>query len=691
MNKKKTILMLSSLSVLAFGSLLAVGAKAPEGVRASDGNATGTTPVTTLTNGGFETGDLTGWEVVSGDAFTADAIADAQGKYWDVRPFYAEGTKMLSGFKTGENKVGVLKSEQFLVKGDDNGNSYVSFMLGGGAHPESIYVKLLNDEGQEVVRQANVYFSDPALAQGMITYFLNVSDHIGDVLEFWIVDEWTGGNYGALQADNFRVNLSEETVLSDIEDLRAFAETVDDPYQGGVTKTAYVNLYNNLMTYPIAGEAPVVKQVDGYAVVAEIMPGTIDIDLYLGQIEATDDYTLSTNLTRVVTGARKNGSPFTYDDPHAIVLDIGTYEFDVLVGDGFKTSSTIIKITVSSEAQYPSQIVNGGFELGNLTGWEVVSGNVNSNSAVITGADWSMSGSTVPYNKEGTYHFDGWQAWGVEPDGYSLRSTTFTLSGTGFISFRIGGGPAARLHVKSAETGQAIATYTNTSFKDVHFPSIANGCMLATMSKYIVDLSAHLGKNLYIEIEDVANSGAWGVAFFDEITTYYEDVPTFGFDVVSQYANGRTEYAAIPNNYIAGSNATVSAAYTFLEKYFDTFRALGKNFTYCDAQNVYDGTLEGLYQEYLTLGSEAKAIVDATADFNYVGAAITSEITTDCTVGESLANYARIRQTDASGNALFQGAMADDNTLIAILSCSGLAVLGLLAGGIVLCKKKKAN
>ena len=279
----------------------------------------------------------------------------------------------------------------------------------------------------------------------------------------------------------------------------------------------------------------------------------------------------------------------------------------------------------------------------------------------------------------------------AKAEGYAIKSSNFTLGGSGFISVRMGG-RAAKVNVYTVGENQLIKTVTNTAYSGDSFPSVASGNRQGTMVKYLIDLSEHLGKNLYVELEDDGSMpNDWAVAFFDEVVTYYEEVPAFGVDVLTQNKLGTIEHAAIPNEFEPGANTLVNTAYTFLEKYFDTFRALGKNFTYCDAQNVYDATLETLYQEYLTLGSEAKAIVDATKDFNYVGAAITSEITTDCTVGESLANYARIRQTDASGNALFQGAMADDNTLIAILSCGALAVLGLLAGGIVLCKKKKAN
>ncbi len=696
MNKKKTILMLSSLPVLAFGSLLAVGAKAPEGVRASDGNATGTTPVTTLTNGGFETGDLTGWEIISGDVWsdTRSVISAATGStYWTGRHVFMDGEYALSTFYI-EDLTGTLRSETFSVIDEDgDGRSFVSFMLAGGKDQNNFYVAINDAEtGSELIKQSNVYFSDPALAQSLITYIVEVSDYIGKNLYFTIVDNPSSDAFKAVIVDDFEINLEEDDILAKIAELREFADTTAsaDP----TAQPAYQNLYYNQMRFPsLGGDAPVIADVDGYALDIQLTPQTINLHDYLAQIEVIDDGTSRNELVETIEGATKDGSPYSLEglDLSALVLEDGTYEFTVGYADAAgQKSTTKIRFYVSSDVNYGNEIVNGDFETGNMDGWTVSKGKVDVSAAVIS--DSYYWAEQVPYNQHGSFHFDGWKANTVEAEGYAIKSSNFTLGGSGFISVRMGG-RAAKINVYTVGDDQLIKTVTNTAYSGVEFPSVAKGNRQGTMVKYLIDLSEHLGKNLYVELEDDGSmSSDWAVAFFDEVVTYYEEVPAFGVDILTQNKNGSTiEHAAIPNEFEPGAHSSVNIAYTFLEKYFDTFRALGKNFTYCDAQNVYDGTLEGLYQEYLTLGSEAKVIVDATADFNYAGAAITSEITTDCTVGESLANYARIRQTDASGNGLFQGAMADDNTLIAILSCGALAVLGLLAGGIVLCKKKKAN
>ena len=169
------------------------------------------------------------------------------------------------------------------------------------------------------------------------------------------------------------------------------------------------------------------------------------------------------------------------------------------------------------------QILNGDFETGDLTGWEVASGDVAINGAVISAQ--TFWGEGLPYNNGGLFHFDGWSANNVESASYALRSETFTLGGSGRISFKLGGRSAV-LRVYT-ETGTLVAEYGNTMFAVGSFPHVDEGCRLATMTTYVADLSEHLGETLYIEICDVAlEEGVdWGVAFFDDIVTYYEVAP----------------------------------------------------------------------------------------------------------------------------------------------------------------------
>ncbi len=164
------------------------------------------------------------------------------------------------------------------------------------------------------------------------------------------------------------------------------------------------------------------------------------------------------------------------------------------------------------------QILNGGFD---LTGWTVDGGRVHTDSAV--SSETTFWGEDISYNQGGNYHFDGWQAQFAEEETYALQSSLFTLSGSGYISFKMGGRSAVFEVYK--KDGTRIAVYENTAFSDEHFPHIDEGCMLATMQTYVADLSEYIGEELYIRILDGKEGGDFGIAMFDDIVTYYETAP----------------------------------------------------------------------------------------------------------------------------------------------------------------------
>ena len=64
----------------------------------------------TIINGGFETGDLTGWTVIAGDAFNEDVITTIETFWSGEIPFSQEDNWHLYGLcydeKIVENKVG---------------------------------------------------------------------------------------------------------------------------------------------------------------------------------------------------------------------------------------------------------------------------------------------------------------------------------------------------------------------------------------------------------------------------------------------------------------------------------------------------------------------------------------------------------------------------------------------------------
>ncbi|WP_086074337.1 GH32 C-terminal domain-containing protein [Paenibacillus camerounensis] len=189
----------------------------------------------------------------------------------------------------------------------------------------------------------------------------------------------------------------------------------------------------------------------------------------------------------------------------------------------YQESNTVARLT-AADAVY--EMVNPGFETGDLTGWTVTKGNAFGPDSVSGDPTWWAE--QIPYNQEGTYHLNGWKydesATGV------LRSSTFELGGSGWISFKLGGGKnpdKVYVNIIEADTGQVVARYGNSAFADTGFPNPAQGMRLANMEQYKADLSGHLGEKLYIEIVDNATAD-WGLIFADAFNMYHESEPAGG-------------------------------------------------------------------------------------------------------------------------------------------------------------------
>ncbi|GEM_PF-5514045 len=176
------------------------------------------------------------------------------------------------------------------------------------------------------------------------------------------------------------------------------------------------------------------------------------------------------------------------------------------------------------------QIKNGDFGTGDFSGWTVQKEGMTGG---IINAD-TYWGEKLPFNNNG-YFLSGFDTGIAEADSWSVRSSAFTLSGSGYISVRMGGNAAA-LKIFKAD-GTLIGTYKPNHFSDANFPFEGDGegkGSWACMRTYFIDLSGHIGEELYLELHDTG-SGAWSHAFFDEVITYYGTAPDIenGYDTVT--------------------------------------------------------------------------------------------------------------------------------------------------------------
>ncbi|WP_373229357.1 GH32 C-terminal domain-containing protein [Cohnella sp.] len=160
---------------------------------------------TTITNPDFETGNLTGWTMVSGDAFNnLDVTTD--GSSWQG-PFNHNGTYHMWGHKDGgDTQVGVMKSTTFTL----GGSGWIDFLIGGGKSDTNLYAALVRASDGAELMKATGYDHE-----SYTRVFWDASAHLGEQVYIKVVDNATGG-WGHINVDDFRVfNTESEITTSD--------------------------------------------------------------------------------------------------------------------------------------------------------------------------------------------------------------------------------------------------------------------------------------------------------------------------------------------------------------------------------------------------------------------------------------------------------------------------------------------
>jgi hypothetical protein len=267
-------------------------------------------------------------------------------------------------------------------------------------------------------------------------------------------------------------------------------------------------------------------------------------------IETMNDLTYLVDLNdyqfTYVSGHGIQASDYTFIDGTLTIQksylkyfdEVGTYEFVLVTTRDLSIVESILEFNISwLSSDY--KVINGGFETGDLFGWNGYAfwkdeyGMVSFIEERIVETSFYGSAGTNPYNKDGVYHL------GVYAEPYSstnkdlnqermgmLRSSDFILGGSGWISFKLGGGQntaTAYVSVKEAGTNIEIARFGNRHFNNTTLSGTVNA--EAYMFQYYFDLSAHLGKTVYFLIVDAAGH-EWSVLSADSFNSYYEAAPT---------------------------------------------------------------------------------------------------------------------------------------------------------------------
>lgn len=148
-------------------------------------------------NGGFETGDMTGWTPLT-EGFNKDTCVISDASYWGEKiPYNQSGKYHLDGWNTGidEQRTWGVKSTNFIL----GGSGWISVKMGG----RTAAVKVFKADGTQIgLYRANHFKDDgfPDVTKGswadMRTYAIDLSEHVGETLylELWDVEE--GGGWG---------------------------------------------------------------------------------------------------------------------------------------------------------------------------------------------------------------------------------------------------------------------------------------------------------------------------------------------------------------------------------------------------------------------------------------------------------------------------------------------------------------
>ena len=360
-----------------------------------------------VVNGGFETGDLTGWTL---EGQKIGKVTNASGWWAENLPYNKKGAHLFSGIVDEgagvlESHKGTLTSSAFTV----GGSGYITYLLGGGGNPLECYISIIDAETEEeVARFANRLFNDKGIGiinngsnlANMVWYKADLSEFMGRSLKIRVVDNATSG-WGLITVDSF------------------------------------VTYYRELVGVPT-------KAHEAVDIMPEPLPDTV-----LGE-----------------------------NDPY--------------------------------------QVLNGDFESGDLTGWTLEKTGGETEIGYLSEQEVFWKNADKPYNKDGRFLFTGIEdvKGSMEAAKGTLTSSTFTVGGCGFITFKLGGGynPECYIEIVDASTNQAVAKYHNDKEGNEGY-----------MFLFKADLTQFMGTEVYIRVVDNAEN-AWGCLAVDSFITHYQSI-----------------------------------------------------------------------------------------------------------------------------------------------------------------------
>jgi hypothetical protein len=192
-----------------------------------------------IENGGFETGDLSGWtsymvwkdESVLSSFRTERVVSSANYGSANANPYDKEGDYLFGVYASPYNndnkdlnqeRMGMLRSTDFVL----GGSGFVAFKLGGGKNPATAYLSVRRSvDDVEVGRYANRHFNNTTIASSqygssianaeafLFQYYADLSPYLGQSLYLVLVDA-ASHEWSVLSADAIRTYLPVAPIVS---------------------------------------------------------------------------------------------------------------------------------------------------------------------------------------------------------------------------------------------------------------------------------------------------------------------------------------------------------------------------------------------------------------------------------------------------------------------------------------------
>lgn len=511
-------------------------------------------------NGGFETGDLTDWTLTG----NIGAVSN-ETHYWKTDelapgvgfPFGLDGAHMFSAYAIDglEGNRGVLESATFTV----SKGGWITYKLGGAKNSTYVHMDVVEAATGKILKryynQNHRYEVVDGIRLGceLNAYKANLTDCIGKEVYLRFAD-YASADFGLFFLDSVDTLYLAEPVGSYVlANEVAHEETIYDLYNGnfdqnmdGWTKSSNIGdisedangwwggSFNNVGKY-FSCYAPDQREDARGTLVSNVFEvgGCGWITFHLGAIKNVDQVYMEVidAVTGVKYGHYYNDKMYQCElirykaDLSAYIgklvyirfVDNAMGDYGLIFCDEFKTYyANVADVPENNLAVNKVEniynVMNGGFETGNLLGWELVSGEVPGR---VTDINYFWNDANRVIGKDGNFSFTGVE---LNPDNGNLegrkgilRSNTFVLKANSSISFKMGGSGANRqdvcLRIVNAVTGEVVVWYSNPDFKD------------ATLNAYNYAIGNASEMACYVEIVDDATAN-WGLLGLDSINVY---------------------------------------------------------------------------------------------------------------------------------------------------------------------------